>query len=186
MNRLAYNRGYLGGAMDRATDGGVGWRRDLITSLRDLKIFWLDPTHKPIDIGVEDLENKALRQRAKRQGRYNLVCKQMKQIRSVDLRMVDIADFLIVNIDLNIHVSGSYEELYWANRCKKPIILHVEQGKEQTPDWLLGTLPHEMIFSTWPEVKRYLNHIAHARNIDRLNRWYFFDWMGDTRRVKIK
>ena len=43
MNRLALNRGYLCGAMDRVTDGGVGWRQDLIDSLKDLKILWLDP-----------------------------------------------------------------------------------------------------------------------------------------------
>jgi len=58
--------GYLCGAMDRVTDGGVGWRQDLIQSLKDLKILWLDPTRKPIDIGVEDLENRALRHKAKR------------------------------------------------------------------------------------------------------------------------
>ena len=36
-----------------------------------------------------------------------------------------------------------------------------------------------MIFSTWDEVKTYLRHIAHDPVIDRLNRWYFFDWMGE-------
>lgn len=58
INRLALNRGYLCGAMDRATDGGIGWRQDLIESLKDLNILWLDPTRKLIDIGVEDLENR--------------------------------------------------------------------------------------------------------------------------------
>ena len=35
-----------------------------------------------------------------------------------------------------------------------------------------------MIFSTWNDVKKYLRHIAHDPVIDRLNRWYFFNWMG--------
>jgi len=179
MNRLALNRGYLCGAMDRVTDGGVGWRQDLIESLKDLKILWLDPTRKPINIGVEDLENRALRHKAKRAGDYEFVRNQMKQIRPVDLRMVDIADFLVVNLDLSIHACGTYEELTWANRMKKPILVRVEQGIEHTPDWLFGVLPFEMIFSTWDEVKRYLRHIAHDPVIDRLNRWYFFDWMGE-------
>ena len=47
----------------------------------------------------------------------------MKQIRPVDLRMVDICDFLIVNLDLEVHATGTYEELYWANRCIKPILV---------------------------------------------------------------
>jgi hypothetical protein len=179
MNRLALNRGYLCGAMDRVTDGGVGWRQDLIESLRDLKILWLDPTRKPIDIGVEDLENRALRHKAKRAGDFEFVRNQMKQIRPVDLRMVDICDFLVVNLDLHVHACGTYEELYWGNRMKKPALVRIEQGIEQTPDWLFGTLPFEMIFSTWEEVKTYLRHIAHDPVIDRLNRWYFFNWMGE-------
>jgi len=179
MNRLALNRGYLCGAMDRVTDGGVGWRQDLIQSLKDLKILWLDPTRKPIDIGVEDLENRALRQKAKRAGDFEFVRRQMKQIRPVDLRMVDICDFLVVNIDLDVHACGTLEELFWGNRMKKPVLVRVEQGIAHTPDWLFGTLPFEMIFSTWDQVKTYLRHIAHDPVIDRLNRWYFFDWMGE-------
>ncbi len=179
MNRLALNRGYLCGAMDRVADGGVGWRQDIMDSLKELKILWLDPCRKPIDIGVEDMENRALRQRAKRAGDFEFVRDQMKQIRPVDLRMVDVSDFLIVNLDLDVHACGTYEELYWANRCKKPVIVRVAQGVEHTPDWLLGTLPFEMIFSTWDQVKTYMRHIAHDPVIDRLNRWYFFDWMGE-------
>jgi len=179
MNRLALNRGYLCGAMDRVTDGGVGWRQDLIQSLKDLKILWLDPTRKPIDIGVEDLENRGLRHKAKRAGDFEFVRSQMKQIRPVDLRMVGICDFLVVNLDLSVHACGTYEELYWGNRMKKPILVRIEQGVEHTPDWLFGTLPFEMIFSTWDEVKKYLLHVAHDPVIDRLNRWYFFNWMGE-------
>ena len=179
MNRLALNRGYLCGAMDRVSDGGVGWRQDLIASLKALKVFWLDPTRKPIDIGVEDMENRGLRQKAKRAGDFEFVRNQMKQIRPVDLRMVDICDFMVVNLDLAVHACGTYEELYWGNRMKKPILVRVEQGIEHTPDWLIGTVPFEMIFSTWEEVKTYLRHIAHDPVIDRLNRWYFFNWMGE-------
>jgi len=179
MNRLALNRGYLCGAMDRVTDGGVGWRQDLIESLKELKILWLDPCHKPIDIGVEDLENQALRQKAKRAGDFEFVRNQMRQIRPVDLRMVDIADFLVVNLDLSVHATGTYEELFLANREKKPVIVRVAQGVEHTPDWLFGTLPFEMIFSTWDEVKAYLMHIAHDPVVDRLNRWYFFQFTGE-------
>ena len=179
MNRLAWNRGYLCGAMDRVTDGGIGWRQDLIQSLKHLNILWLDPTRKPIDIGVEDLENRALRHKAKRAGDFEFVRTQMKQIRPVDLRMVDICDFVVVNLDLSVHACGTYEELFWANRMKKPVLIRIEQGVEHTPDWLFGTFPFEMIFSSWDEVKKYLRHIAHDPVIDRLNRWYFFNWMGE-------
>jgi len=48
------------------------------------------------------------------------------------------------------------------------------QGKNQTPDWLFGTIPHQMIFSTWDEIKAYLIHINSSENIDTYKRWYFF------------
>jgi hypothetical protein len=178
MNRLAFNRGYLCGAMDRVKDGGIEWRRQLRETLADLQVFWLDPTCKPIDIGVEDIENRQRRHADKQVGEFASVASDMRQIRSVDLRMVDICDFLVVNIDTDIHCCGTYEELFWANRCKKPIVTRIAQGKQNTPDWLLGTVKHELIFSTWEEVYGYIRHIAHDESIDRLGRWYFFDWMG--------
>jgi len=99
----------------------------------------------------------------------------MKTIRSVDLRLVDISDFLIVNIDLNIHPCGTYEEIFWANRQKKPIIIHITQGKNNTPDWLFGTIPHQMIYSDWNDIYAYLEHINNSTNINSHNRWYFFN-----------
>ena len=179
LNRLAWNRGYLCGAMDRVADGGVEWREKIKEALADLKVFWLDPCRKPIKLGVEDLENRKLRHEAKARGDFEYVRMEMKQIRPVDLRMVDICDFLIVNIDLEVHCCGTYEELFWANRMKKPVLVRIVQGKENTPDWLLATLPFEMFFSTWDDVYVYMRHIAHDPVIDRLNRWYFFDWMGE-------
>ncbi len=130
------------------------------------------------------MENRTLRHKAKRAGDFEFVRNQMKQIRPVDLRMVDICDFVVCNLDSEVHACGTYEELYWANRMKKPIIVRTSQGIEHTPDWLFGTLPFEMIFSTWDQVKVYLRHIAHDPVIDRLNRWYFFNWMGEGGKVE--
>ena len=99
----------------------------------------------------------------------------MKVIRRVDLRLVDISDFLIVNLDLEIHPCGTYEEIFTANRCKKPIIIHMEQGKNKAPDWIFGTIPHQMIFSNWENLKSYLLHINSDKNIECYKRWQFFN-----------
>jgi hypothetical protein len=165
--------------MDRVPDGGIGWRQKLIHDLKDLKINWLNPCCKPIDIGVEDLESRAARNYAKQMGDFGYVQTQMQQICPVDLRMVDISDLLIVNLDLAVHATGSYEELFRANNLGKPILVRIEQGIEHTPDWLLGRLPLEMLFSTWDQVKTYVRHIAHDPVIDRLNRWFFFNYTGE-------
>lgn len=176
MNRLLHARGYLCGAMDRVADGGEEWRVKLQHELADLGIFWLDPTHKPIDIGLEDAENRAMVGRYKVAGMFAEAGEAYKAVRHVDLRMVDISDFLVVNIDLDVHACGTYEETFLANRQKKPIILRVEQGKVHTPNWLLATIPHQMIFSTWDEVIAYLRYIAADNNVDTFNRWAFFDF----------
>jgi len=179
MNRLAFNRGYLAGAMDRVPDGGIEWRQDIQKELADLKVFWLDPTNKPIDIGIEDIANRRIRKEAKLQGRYDLIQHDMKVIRGVDLRMINISDFMVVNIDMEVHACGTYNELFLANTEKKPIIIRVEQGKAACPDWLLGTIPYQMIFSTWQEVYDYLRHVAYDKKVDTFRRWFFFNFMGE-------
>jgi transcriptional regulator with XRE-family HTH domain len=70
------------------------------------------------------------------------------------------------------------EELATANRTRKPILVHSEQGKAGAPDWLFGMIPHEMIFSTWAELYAYLRHINNDPDVDTLGRWVFFGWHG--------
>lgn len=177
MNRLFLNRVYLAGAMDRVPDGGTQWRDKLTPWLNSLGIVVLNPVDKPCDIGREDAATRKKRHDAKMLGDYSLLLAD-KEVRGVDLRLVDNTDFLIVNIDLDTHPCGTYEELFWANREKKPIIVRVEQGKNHGPDWLWWTIPHHMIFGTWDEVQKYIEHIAFdpIEKVDRSRRWIFFDW----------
>ena len=173
INKLNNLRVYLCGCMDRVKDGGVKWRRMIANYLIDRNCIVLDPSNKPIDIGIEDLENRSLREEWKKEGEFDKVAECMKVIRNTDLRMVDLSDFLIVNLDLDVHCCGTYEELFLANRQKKPIIIRIVQGKENAPDWILGTIPHETIFSTWYEIKEHLDDINEGRSAN--SRWMFFD-----------
>lgn len=175
MNRLKNQRVYLAGAMDRVVDRGSGWRNHITPFLIDLGITVLNPLSKPTDIGLEDSATHEMKISLKKKQDYDSLTQIMKNIRAVDLRLVDISDFLLVNLDLDIHPCGTYEEIFWANRQKKPIVVHVEQGKDKTPDWLFGTIPHQMIFSHWSEVKNYLEQINSSAFIDHYRRWYFFN-----------
>jgi hypothetical protein len=179
MNRLKHMRCYLIGGMDRASDAGVGWRRRTKAELADLEIDFFDPTRKPIDVGVEDDESRRLRHEAKMRGDYEYVVREMKPIRGVDLRMVDTSDFDICHLDLETYAFGTVEEISLANRQKKPILVHMEGGKQMAPDWLFAMIPHQLIFGTWEELYAYVRHIAHDEDIDRLRRWYFFNFHGD-------
>jgi nucleoside 2-deoxyribosyltransferase len=174
MNRLKNQRVYLAGAIDRVPDRGAGWREEITPFLRDKGVVVFNPLNKPTEVGAEDDETHALKATLKKEGRYDELSSIMKSIRSTDLRLVDISDFLVVNLDINTHPCGTLEEIFWANRQKKPIIVHMEQGKENAPDWLFGTIPHALIFSTWTGVKDYLDHIDSAASIETQSRWYFF------------
>lgn len=175
MNRLSNQRVYLAGAMDRVADRGNGWRDNITPFLESLGIVVFNPIKKPTVIGQEDEETHRYKLRLKQDQNYEKLSNVMKTIRSVDLRLVDISDFLIVNLDLDIHPCGTYEEIFWANRQKKPIIIHMVQGKQSAPDWLFGTIPHEMIFSSWDQIKEYLSHINSHVEINTHKRWYIFN-----------
>ena len=178
MNRLKNQRVYLAGAMDRVADRGAGWRDKITPFLEEMGIVVFNPLNKPTDTGLEDQDSHAIKNKLKYQKRYDELSSMMKIIRSVDLRLVDISDFLVVNLNLDIHPCGTYEEIFTANRQKKPILIHVEQGKEHAPDWLFGTIPHQMIFSNWQELQSYLIHINSSENIDHHKRWYFFHFQS--------
>ena len=175
LNRLKNQRVYLAGAMDRVPDRGVGWRSDITPFLEEMGLRVFNPLNKPTEAGKEDENCHLNKKLLKSQEKYEELSEIMKSIRSVDLRLVDISDFLVVNLDLATHPSGTYEEIFLANRSKKPIVIRVEQGKIETPDWLFGTIPHQMIFSTWNEVKEYFSKINSEKEIETFKRWQFFN-----------
>lgn len=175
--RLKNQRVYLAGAIDRVEDRGSGWRDDITPFLNKMGIMVFNPLKKPSQDGVEDSETHNLKLKLKKNENFDELSKIMKNIRSIDLRLVDISDFLIVNINLQHHACGTYEEISLANRSKKPILIHIEQGKVNTPDWLFGTIPHQWFFSSWEELKSYLEYVHNDKNmIDHHDRWRFFNF----------
>jgi hypothetical protein len=112
-------------------------------------------------------------------GLFHSVEAAMTDIRFVDLRMVDISDFILMYLDKDIHHCGTYEEFARANSQIKPIITVVKQGKQNAPTWLLGAMPHEMIFDSIADGIEYLKHVAHDRFMQSYGRWLFFDFHGE-------
>lgn len=179
MNRLRGMRAYLCGAMGFTLDNGMAWRQMIGDHLRsDFDVTVLDPTNKPIDIGAETLENKEHRLSLKEAGAWDQINREMKIIRCVDLRMVDISDFSIVNVDISVYTVGTWEEVTLANRQKKPIIFHIEQGKRCCPDWVFGMVPHQFVMDEWSDVLEYLMHVDSDPLVEHMKRWYFFNFKG--------
>jgi len=174
--RLSGMRCYLIGAMDRVADVGVGWRENISPFLIDRDIVVLNPCDKPIKIGHEGVEDRKRRRNLKNRHRWADLQKEIRLLRIVDLRMVDMSDFLICNLDTSIHTCGTYEELFWANRLKRPVLIHCEQGKGDVPDWLYGVFPHQFFFDTWKQLKTYVAKVHSGKNPDHYKRWMFFDY----------
>tara|TARA_R110002074_G_scaffold156071_6_gene312156 strand:- start:30 stop:563 length:534 start_codon:yes stop_codon:yes gene_type:complete len=177
MKRLNKQRCYLAGAIDRVPDRGNGWRDFITPFLESLGVEVFNPLKKPTNLALEDVSVAKHKTQLKKQGKYDELSQLMKSIRSVDLRMVDVSDFLIVNLDIETHPCGTLEEIFWANRQKKPIIIHIAQGKSKTPDWLFGTIPHSMIFSEWEGIQAYLQDINQNMSLEPTERWCFFNYV---------
>ena len=96
-------------------------------------------------------------------------------IRTLDLRCVDISDFIIASIDTDVHACGTYEEIAVANSQKKPVLIWCQQGKQKAPNWLFFMLPHQHIFGSLDGLLEYLLNVDTGRDIKHYKRWFFFD-----------
>src|SRR5690606_15065102 len=99
---------YLAGPMTAVSDFGTAWRQELTQDLRQLGIVVLDPCDKAIEIGVEDADARRTLHENHKAGNLAAVQKQMKVIRRVDLRCVDLASFIVCRLD-GAHTTGTYE-----------------------------------------------------------------------------
>lgn len=174
LNRLRGQVVYECGPIDLAFDLGKGWRDKITPELEAMGMIVLDPLHKSTTFGLESDDQRPIRKILKEEGRYHELSLLMKEIRHVDMRMVDRADCLVIHLDLDIFSCGTMEELFWANRSKKPCLVFCKQGKKNIPDWIFGTIPSEMLFDDMSSLLQYLRQINTAEEIDTLGRWIFF------------
>lgn len=178
MNKLKGSRAYLAGPIDYCDDDGVKWRRDMAKFLRSRGVIVLDPTEKPIS-GLDDIpseigEEKRKTQKIKASGDFDAFRTIAKKIRNMDLRMTDIADFLVVYIDQSIPMCGTWEELFNANRQKKPIIVVIKDGPAGAPLWLHGTIDYKYMFNSFRAAKEFLVRIdTDTEKMD--GRWQLLD-----------
>lgn len=151
---------FLSGPIDRVSDDGVQWRNYIKeqAETRDLGISFFDPCDKPeglgCEIGIEKNKVKDLIQ----EGNWEEAKAFVKTFRRYDLRGVDTSDFLIVKVDLDVHMCGTYDELFTAEREQKPVLIIMGKGqkKEDIPTWLIAFIHEDEIFETEDECLDYL------------------------------
>ncbi len=162
-------RCYLCGAIG-FVEGKDEWRDYFSNWLKKRGVVVLNPLVKPVPGFDENMENKERRTQLKKDEKWSIIRREMREIRHIDLRMVDISDFIIVHVDIETYTVGTWEEVTLANRQKKPVLVVVKQRKQNCPDWVFGMV--ETIFSDWGELARYLNAVDREGSCDK--RWVFF------------
>lgn len=148
---LTGTRVYLSGSMQYCEDG-VSWREELTEFFEAIGVKVFNPYKKPFlnsrDESPESFEAMKLKMK---KGDFEKVHEEMKEIRSEDLRIVDVSDFVFAYIDPKVSSWGTCEEIFCANRQKKPIFIVVEGGKNVTPLWMMGVLPPHYFYNTFEE-----------------------------------
>lgn len=156
MNKLKGLRCYLAGPMDFAPDRGIGWRNDIIPFLTEMGVDVIDPTKRKHTGGFTESEKADQFKALIAQKDFESAQKIAREIRCDDLRYVDISDFLIVYLNPSIPMCGVWEELFTANKQKKPILVMWDAPVERLPLWLVGTLPTNYFYFSWDHLKNVL------------------------------
>lgn len=151
MGKLNRCRCYLIGHMQY--QNGEAWREKVKKALNPLGVITYDPYHKPFinEIKEDEAARNSLNEWMDN-GEFDKVTERMKQVRSDDLRLCDVSDFLIAHINPMVASWGSAEEIFTSNRMKKPIFLSIEGGKKKAPLWLMGTIPHKYFYNDIDEI----------------------------------
>ena len=151
-NKLKGSIAYLMGPIDRVPDFGKGWRIEIVSQCRSMGIKFLDPTNKVSSLQKEvDEEQKTIRE-MKESEKWDELSVFMKRVVRDDHRCIDLSDFMICYIDMDIHMCGTYFELQSVLTQKKPYFIIMKGGKKRTPSWLFGIIDHRNIYSTIEEV----------------------------------
>ena len=169
-NILYRTRTYLVGHMQYVS--GRDWRQYVADELDPLNIICFDPYKKPF---VKDVKEDEARRKEMlddlRRGYYNKLTTRMRQVRSYDLNLVDRSDFIIAHLNPEVASWGSAEEIVTAVRMKKPVFISIEGGKQHTPLWLFGMIPHKYIYDNIQDVVKMIKRINRGSKKIDSKRW---------------
>ena len=174
-HKLKNSTAYLAGPIQYVADAGVMWRENVIEYLHKMGIKVFNPINKPKPFVSEIKEEGKKVQQFIENNDFYAAHEFVKQdIVHVDLRMVDLSDFLIVYINPNFHTCGTYHELFHAWEQKKPVLVFIEGGRKKVPAWLLGIIKPKYIFNNITETMKYIDKLDKGEEpLD--SKWVLFD-----------
>jgi nucleoside 2-deoxyribosyltransferase len=177
------------GPIQYASDNGINWRTKATKFLNNLGIGVFNPLDKPCDHAVEgpntqkDLDflkkaaNNALEEgnKAAAEIYYHEIHRIMKDITSIDLRLCDKSDFGLMFSDPTIYSAGTWVEYGKFMLDRKPVVMWLDGPITQIPFWAHGTTHFSLMHTSLDNALEYIRSIHEDENINRLNRWKFFD-----------
>jgi nucleoside 2-deoxyribosyltransferase len=172
MNILNNTKVYLAGNMENCSDDyASGWRSYVAESLKDLGIKCLSPLDTMfINQPLETEEHRKLLMQYRQNEQYDSVSEYMKGVVQKDLRLIDLSDFVIVNLEISKFTCGTIHELVVAIQQKKPVFMAVGD-KKKCPLWLLGTLNHNYIYNHIDEILKTIQDIDSGKHTIDLRKW---------------
>ncbi len=169
-NLLANTKTYLVGHMQYVE--GRNWREEVTEKLSKINVKCFDPYKKPfIEEVKEDEETRETLDKWMRSKQYDRVAERLKAVRAYDLNLVDRSDFIVAHLVPEVASWGSAEEITTAVRCRKPIFVSMEGGKEKTPLWMMGMFPHKYIYDSVDEIVDVLYAINDGTQPIDSDRW---------------
>lgn len=180
MNRLKGLACYLSGPIDFEEDLGSGWRDEITPFLEAMNVNVFNPL-KHSFYGTDSLDTvkRPRMQDMLDNGEFHNLREEIKDINHWDLRALDLSSFVIVNFNIDIPMCGTMEEIFTANKQVKPVLLMVGNKIKKLSKWMFGRFPPEHMFSSWNNLKEYLQVIDHGHDFFMSDadkkRWLFFD-----------
>jgi hypothetical protein len=173
MNKLYKTTAYLIGPIESEIDAGMSWRMYVKDKLDKIGIRCFDPCAKPF---IKDLSETVDYQNCIKKLRedenYDELSIHMKEIRSYDLRLCDLATFAFCYIDGDKKTCGSWEEVFWmGGRLKKPVFFVYKQGKKNIPLWMYGVIPHKYFYNSIDDALNMIYDIDSGKREIDSDRW---------------
>ena len=145
----------------------------IVDYLKQLELDIVEDYEASVMSEYSEEEKKKMMQ-LKETGRYFELTERMKDIVHVDLRMVDVSDFLIIYLDLDVGMFGTIHELLNSLAQRKPTLVVINGGRARAPNWLFGIMDYNFMFDSFDDLQIFLNQINDGTIGGDLSRWVFF------------
>ena len=151
---------YLCGSMYGDINDGQDWRTMISPKLSKMGIKISNPCNKKTNGSSEVGDDKKRFKKLIMEENWEGIKEVFWPIIRADLRMVDLANFVILNYDPDVPTIGTVHELVVSNFEKKVILLKYDKAKlDRFNPWMCVFIKNHHFFSEWDSMFEYLEEV---------------------------